>query len=78
MKIRFLDNFGIDRLNKKIGLLFLVFGAGLLLFLIYNAGLFSSFSLSKVASLFFDDTEVIPLIISVVLILLGSYISTRK
>ena len=44
MKIKFLDSLGINKVNKKIGGLFLVFGAGLLLFLVYNAGLFSSFS----------------------------------
>lgn len=64
----FLNNFNV---NKKVGSLFLVLGIVILLFLVYSAGLFSSFSLSRFASLFFDDLEVIPLIISLVLIFLG-------
>ena len=73
-----LDKIGVNKINKKAGYLFVLAGVSLLSLLIYNAGLFSDISLSRLASLFFDDAEVIPLIISVVLILLGSYAITRK
>ncbi len=73
-----LDKIGVNKISKKVGGLLIIAGVSFLSLLIYNAGLFSDFSLSRLASLFFDDAEIIPLILSVILILLGGYVVTRK
>ena len=74
----FLDRRGLKIEKRKIGILLIILGGVILVFQIYQAGLFFTFSFSRVGSLFFDDLKGVFTIGSLVLIILGSYILTEK
>ncbi len=74
----FLHIIGLKVENRKIGILLIILGVVILAFQIYQAGLFFTFSFSRVGSLFFNDLKGVFTIGSFVLIILGSYILTGK
>ncbi len=74
----FLGRIGLKIENRKIAILLIILGSLILIFQIYNVGLFSTFSFSRLGALFFNDMNIIFMILSLALIVLGSYILTGK
>lgn len=73
-----LSKFNINIPNKMVGIVILTIGILILVLPIYMAGLFSTFSFSRLASLFFDDAKIPLTAISFSLILIGAYIIVKN
>ncbi|MBN1467631.1 MAG: hypothetical protein JW924_02815 [Fusobacteriaceae bacterium] len=70
---------GLKKLpNKTAGIIILIIGIIVFIFPIYLAGLFTTFSISRLGALFFDDSKIPFTVLSIFLIIFGVYIIAKN